>query len=404
MIVKTKERAASPPAADAVRRNGHSPGARAPAAANGAAASSSQDGSSQNGRPRVARPLAPSVRTPRLLLRRPLRRWAEEGFRRLLFLPPPLPRRIQIETTNRCNLACGMCPRDAYARPELDLSLAEFEAILDRVPLAPHAEIIPFGWGEPLLHEDLWEIVRKAGERGFTTTLFTNGLLWGPEAIESALASGLTRVFFSLEQTDFHAPVFFGHPNPGAIRNLRSLLQARNGKGPLVGIVGTVQAGTTGHALDLVRLGHDLGVDVVSLGRLFREINGRLPELPRESELDLMRGLRELRKTHPMQVDVFFSRRSSGWKRVAFTATRRLLHRANTRCPRTFDYVYVTRTGDVTPCCLHPNLALGNLHEQTLGEIWRGERFRAFRRDFRSHCGSCDIFRPSPARRSPARA
>jgi MoaA/NifB/PqqE/SkfB family radical SAM enzyme len=321
----------------------------------------------------------------------------------VLFLPPPLPRRIQIEAVNRCNLSCGMCPRVEYARPDQNIPYDDFVEILDRIPAVPHAELIPFGWGEPLLHPRIWDLVRASADRGFATTLFTNGLLWTDEHVDQAIESGLSRVFFSLEQTDFRAPILFGHPNPGAVGHLQRLLERRpNPESLTVGIVGTVQAGCVNHAVDLVRLGHDLGVDLVSLGRLYREMNARLPELPREDEVYLMRELRRLRRTHPVRVDLFFSRKYTGWKRLAFTATRRILHRANTRCPRTFDYVYVTQSGDVTPCCLHPNLTLGNLFERGLGEIWRGDRFRNFRDHHREFCGDCDLYRTGPARRASA--
>ena len=69
-----------------------------------------------------------------------------------------IPREIQLEITNRCNLDCDMCPRlTLLGVPEVDMSRATFEAVLDRLE-APEA-ITLTGWGEPLMHPELLEFV-----------------------------------------------------------------------------------------------------------------------------------------------------------------------------------------------------------------------------------------------------
>ena len=39
----------------------------------------------------------------------------------------PLPRRLHLEVTNRCNLRCTTCVRTAAPDPDADLSVAEVE-------------------------------------------------------------------------------------------------------------------------------------------------------------------------------------------------------------------------------------------------------------------------------------
>ncbi len=78
--------------------------------------------------------------------------------------PPPGRRRFgawQIELTTRCPLACRMCirrgPDPWHSR---DMSVAEFETLAGQ--FAAVETVVLQGWGEPLLHPALVEVVRLA--------------------------------------------------------------------------------------------------------------------------------------------------------------------------------------------------------------------------------------------------
>jgi radical SAM protein with 4Fe4S-binding SPASM domain len=63
----------------------------------------------------------------------------------------------------------------------------------------------------------------------------------------------------------------------------------------------------------------------------------------------------------------------------------------------------VTVHGNVLPCCIAPwitndydGIILGNLYNQSLEEIWWGERYRIFRRDLQTAvppepCRGCGV-------------
>ena len=73
------------------------------------------------------------------------------------------------------------------------------------------------------------------------------------------------------------------------------------------------------------------------------------------------------------------------------------------RCQRPWTSTYLTAHGTVLPCCIapfahqdFPGMILGNLREQSLDEIWRGERYEEFRRRLLSDephpcCKSCGV-------------
>jgi MoaA/NifB/PqqE/SkfB family radical SAM enzyme len=73
------------------------------------------------------------------------------------------------------------------------------------------------------------------------------------------------------------------------------------------------------------------------------------------------------------------------------------------RCQRPWDTTYVTAHGKVLPSCIAPfahqdfqNLVLGDLKEQSLEDIWYGERYQAFRKRHQTDephpcCRTCGV-------------
>ena len=56
----------------------------------------------------------------------------------------------------------------------------------------------------------------------------------------------------------------------------------------------------------------------------------------------------------------------------------------------------VTASGDIAPCHIFYDLTMGNLHEQSFGEIWNNEKYLKFRSFMREHkfmsiCPGCCI-------------
>ena len=78
--------------------------------------------------------------------------------------------------------------------------------------------------------------------------------------------------------------------------------------------------------------------------------------------------------------------------RFFYRLLRKKLHQSGKYCLKTFDYAYVSREGNVTPCCLLPEAKMGNLLDGDLQTIWQNEKFDHFRKNYRDTCGSCDLW------------
>ncbi len=90
---------------------------------------------------------------------------------------------LQIEVTSRCTRGCVICPRSAAGPSwrEGDLSEATWHRLRGDLDLARHVHLQ--GWGEPLLHPRLAEMVEAVKAVGPRVGLTTNGDLL-PVAVE----------------------------------------------------------------------------------------------------------------------------------------------------------------------------------------------------------------------------
>ena len=102
----------------------------------------------------------------------------------------------QIVPIRRCNLACTYCNEfDAVSAP---VPIAEMLRRLDLLA-ALGTTIITISGGEPMLHPDLDEIIRRARHNGAIATLITNGYLLTAERIHRLNRAGLDYLQISID-------------------------------------------------------------------------------------------------------------------------------------------------------------------------------------------------------------
>ena len=103
--------------------------------------------------------------------------------------------KIYLEISNVCNLKCSFCP-GTMRTPKI-MSEAEFRALMSK--LRPWSDFLYFHlMGEPLLHPQLGDFLRIAGEAGFRVILTTNGTLLDKRKELLLSAPGLHKVNISL--------------------------------------------------------------------------------------------------------------------------------------------------------------------------------------------------------------
>jgi MoaA/NifB/PqqE/SkfB family radical SAM enzyme len=309
-----------------------------------------------------------------------------EAWGRILFLPPDAPSQVQIEVTNRCNLSCRMCPRDALGVPREDMPFELFQQIVDRIEGVKLVTLT--GWGEPFIHPDLFNMIQYSKGKGLQVKLTTNGTLEDDVVQRRIVDSGLDSITFSLEDTGGKSGE--GHGGTQAMENLKGLLRLRKAQRPEVVIQVTLHAGKEKELHELIRLGAEIGAERINLSRLDLRFNPSLRRPSHAEEASLFRGAERLGTERGIQVDFIPYAISRGVERLSYRVLRKLLHRSGRYCLRLYDYLYVNLKGEATPCCSLPLYSVGDILKEDLRAIWKGEQLRKFRRKQKMICGNCD--------------
>src|SRR5512135_340975 len=97
-----------------------------------------------------------------------------------LVIMPSLTRlqKVYIEPTSRCNLSCHMCIRNSWDEPQGHMQEDTFQRLLDSLRRLEHKPVVVFGgFGEPLFHPRIMEMVAAVRDVAQRVEIITNGLL-----------------------------------------------------------------------------------------------------------------------------------------------------------------------------------------------------------------------------------
>src|SRR5438552_18187439 len=127
------------------------------------------------------------------------RRWREFRMIAKGVLSTAHPVQAHIVPIRRCNLACTYCNEyDDVSKP------VATEEMLRRIDHLARLEttLIVISGGEPLLHPELDEIIRRILHHGMLAALITNGYLLTAERIERLNQAGLEHLQISIDNVN----------------------------------------------------------------------------------------------------------------------------------------------------------------------------------------------------------
>lgn len=315
-----------------------------------------------------------------------MRRWIARAVtrgKRLLNRVPKSPAQVQIEITNRCNFDCVMCQRKDLGVVFRDMPLDLYRRVLDRLPASTRL-ICLTGWGEPLLHPDLPEMIRHTRKVGRLPIFTTNGVLLKGEMADRILGSGVHAVTFSIDSlAEEEGSVLHWEP-AAVIRNVREFVgRIRSERLPIeTGVNTTLHAGRADDVFRVIEFAARTGLAPVTILRLDLRYQPMLKRYPLAEERAILRRAHRLGRRLGVRVQSVLTEHG---------AAGRFLSLLNRGCPKPFDYVYINWKGEITPCCNLPTMNLKNILEQDLQQVWDGEGFSRFRRNQREICGKCDV-------------
>ena len=314
---------------------------------------------------------------------------ALDTLKRLRYSLPATPRQIQIEITNRCNMDCPMCPREVLNIELEHMDWNKFITVVDK--LTEQENITLTGWGEPFLHPCIFDMIAYCKERGHRVMITSNGLFSKEGIVEKILNCEIDELTFSIDGIENNG-VIDGHTGNKVYGDIEKVAKLRKNGKPLIRLQATLHEGCETDLYDVIRYGARIGCEAVNVGRIDRKY---APELKRPAPKEEERIFYEADRIASecgIRLDWLQYSVGTGFIRFFYRLLRRKLHRSGKYCLKTFDYAYVSREGNVTPCCLLPDVKMGNLLDEDLQTVWQGEQFNHFRENYRDTCGSCDLW------------
>ena len=103
---------------------------------------------------------------------------------------------ITVEPTNICQYKCLYCSRQLMNRKEGMMSIETME-LISKEASEHHSAIRHGGFGEPLLHPGIVDLIRVNKENKILTTIFTNGNLLTEDMMREFVDLGLDEIRFS---------------------------------------------------------------------------------------------------------------------------------------------------------------------------------------------------------------
>jgi MoaA/NifB/PqqE/SkfB family radical SAM enzyme len=155
----------------------------------------------------------------------------DEGRNSLSFRPPLTHlRKVYVEATNGCNLNCRTCIRNIWEEPIGQMNNATFERIIEGLQVfSPPPTVFFGGFGEPLFHPDIIEMVIRAKALGCSVELITNGTMLTPTISRRLIEAKLDVLWVSIDGAtpESYADVRLGAKLPEVLSNVKTFRDIR---------------------------------------------------------------------------------------------------------------------------------------------------------------------------------
>jgi len=302
-----------------------------------------------------------------------------------------------VEITNLCNFHCTFCPDEIMERKRGMMDYEDACKIFDQVAreknrLGPLYPIKLHQMGEPAIHPRLVDIVRYAErEKGLPIELNTNCSLLTPELVDGLYDAGLTNFILSYQTPD--AESF----ETRKVKNKKLTFELYLDKVRMAVERKIATGAATRLEIDIMNtLGSD-GIRIVGSNSqadrvmldwisFARALERKYGLEPKSHDLNFVDGgfrfLEHDADTGRYEilpgVDILWKELHT-WGNIIQGETSR--QQVDGYCPAPNEQFVILWDGTVTVCCTdyEGTLAMGNVHEQSMEEIWTGPKWRRLR-------------------------
>jgi heme b synthase len=313
-------------------------------------------------------------------------------------------RLVAWETTRNCNLDCVHCRASATRGPHAgELDTAEGRRLLDQIAEVGRPIVILTG-GEPLLRDDIYELIRYGDRRGLRMVMAPNGTLITAEIAAELAAAGIKRLSISLDGASAGTHDAF-RKVPGAFEGaLRGVDFIKKAGIPF-------QINTTVTQINLEEI-PKIQALAVALGAVAHHIFLLVPTGRGKYILDKAIDAEQYEQT----LNWFYDQRGKTPLELKATCAPhyyRILRQRSARegqhvsfqthgldavtrgCLGGIGFCFVSHRGEVQPCGFL-DTPCGNVRERSFADIWKHAEVFTALRDFKrleGKCGRCEFTR-----------
>jgi radical SAM protein with 4Fe4S-binding SPASM domain len=294
----------------------------------------------------------------------------QRSYKKGAIKPPNSPFALWIEPTNVCNLRCIMCPNSLRKQKKSGyMDMSTYKKIIDEAK-GFIAYIVLCVSGEPLLHRNLPQMIKYAQNANIRTTLSTNASLLTPQLSREILEAGLDAIYFSFD-------------------------------------------GCSAEVYEKVRVGSNFNktlMNIVEFLKIKKELKKKtVAELQilimdKEGKRDYEKNIAAFKeKFRDLPLNLIQTRQPSTWGSTLSSTDKyefKELGENYSPCSYLWCSMHILWDGTAVACTsdFFADNALGKFPNQSLKEIWNGEKYQQFRKamlekkydDYFKTCKDCD--------------
>ena len=317
------------------------------------------------------------------------------------------PLEIFAEVANTCNIRCIMCCETGnkwknVSPPFLPISLVEkIQDSLDHAIMF-HA----FGYGEPLCNKDFIKLIQYVKDKNLFLDFFTNAVLLDANKSSNIISNGVNCIYVSINGAtkNTYEKIHCGASFNKIVENLIKLNEIKKefkSHIPELKINMIAMNSNFEEIPEIVKLAKKVGITAIEIKPLL--VYDHMPDLkkkyraynPERDDPIINKTIKIAYETGILvNFDIYKETKPQPKKsdtkkqnRIASLPKRK----EDILCFQPWKTFYIRADGLVRPCCFYNHgdfetdkLWLGNLHTQTIEEIWNGPAYQQIRDDLKS--------------------
>ena len=299
-----------------------------------------------------------------------------------------LPYIVSWNITGRCNLKCPHCYMDSTeGLLSQELTTDEARLVIDELTYLNRNLMLVLSGGEPMLRDDIYEIISYAREGGFIVVMGSNGTLIKEEGLRLLKEAGLMGLGISIDFIEPSRHDAFRGMNGAWEQAFYVLRRAKE-----LGIETQMDVTLTDQNYQDIERFVELGAELSlkALNFFFLVCTGRA----RKTDISTVNYNSALRKL----TELTLSEKRLMVRARCAPHIYRLIYERGARIPKGMrgclaarHYMRITPDGYITPCP-YMDLKAGDLREESVEEIWnKAPLMNILRRDsYSGRCGSCE--------------